>query len=147
MKHKNVTQNYQPQYEKYIKCHVYRIHPRTFGYHGCGDLQRPGGPGECNTQDQSGHGCMGPGDPGMPGHGTSFTYAEVVVDQPDCMDFEAICSPFDYGFDMMNGNKKFDHGEITTATPKCNRGSDRGPNSICYSPGNPNDYNPNYNYG
>ena len=142
------NQNLNPQYEKYIKCHVYRIHPGTFGNHCCDDqwTDNGSGGGGCGGHGQDGSGCIGPGDPGAPGHGWSFSYGEVVNDQAPCMDFEDICTPYDYGFDMLNGNKKFDHGSITDKAP-CNSGSDKGPNSICYTPGNPHDYNPNYNYG
>ncbi len=140
------NQNHQPQYEKYIKCHVYRIHPGTFGNHCCDDQwQGNSGGGGCGGHGQDGSGCIGPGDPGMPGHGWSFTYAEVVNDQAPCMDFQDVCTPHKYGFDMLNGNKKFDHGFITQGTP-CFVGSPRNP-AMCY--GNPLDtiYNPNYNYG
>ena len=137
------NQNLNPQYEKYIKCHVYRIHPGTFANHCCDDQWR-------KDSNLGGHGCQGSGDEGAPGHGWSFTYGELVNDQAPCIDMEAICSPYDYGFDMLNGNNSFDHGLITDKAP-CYRGSDKGPNSICYSPGRPleeqHDYNPNYNYG
>jgi hypothetical protein len=131
-------QNNQPQYEKYIKCHVYRIHPGTFGNHCCDDQWR-------KDSDLGSHKCQGQGDEGAPGHGWSFTYGELVNDQAPCIDMEAVCSPYDYGYDMLNGNNKFNHGLITDTTP-CYKGADKGPNSICYSPGNPNHYNPNYNY-
>ena len=142
----NPNQNLNPQYEKYIKCHVYRIHPGTFGNHCCDDQWQGDSGGGCGSHGQDGSGCIGPGDPGAPGHGWSFTYAELVNDLAPCMNFEDVCTPFDYGFDMLNGNKKFDHGSITKEAP-CYRGADKGPQSICY--GNPLDtiYNPNYNYG
>ena len=144
------NQNLNPQYEKYIKCHVYRIHPGTFGNHCCDDQWQGDSEGGCGGHGQDSSGCIGPGDPGAPGHGWDFTYAEVVNDQAPCMDFEDICTPYDYGFDMLNGNKKFDHGSITDKAP-CNKGSNKGPQSICYTPGRPleelHDYNPNYNYG
>ena len=126
------NQNSQPQYEKYIKCHVYRIHPGTFGNHCCDDQWINNGDGGCGGGDQSGHGCKGPGDPGMPGHGWTFTYGEIVNDQAPCMDFEDVCTPFDYAFDCMNGNGSYDHG-LLKGNPPCNKGSDKGPLSLCYS--------------
>ena len=139
------NQNHQPQYEKYIKCHVYRIHPGSFGNHCCDDQWQGDSGGGCGSHGQDGSGCIGPGDPGAPGHGWSFTYAEVVNDQAPCMDFQDVCTPYLYSFDMLNGNQKFDHGSITEDTP-CFSGSPRNP-AMCY--GKPLDtiYNPNYNYG
>ena len=136
----------QLQYEKYIKCHVYRIHPGSFGNHCCDDQwQGNSGGGGCGGHGQDGDGCIGPGDPGMPGHGWSFTYAEVVNDQAPCMDFQDVCTPFKYGFDMLNGNKKFDHGDIDDPAP-CLVGSPRDEQSICYSYNySDTNYNPNYN--
>ena len=136
---KEPPQNTQPQYEKYIKCHVYRIHPGTFANHCCDDQWR-------KDSDLGSHKCQGSGDEGAPGHGWSFTYGELVNDQAPCINMEDICTPYDYGFDMLNGNNKFDHGSIDEKAP-CYRGADKGPQSICY--GNPLDtiYNPNYNYG
>ena len=144
----------QPQYNKYIKCHEYRIHPCTFGVtrtKGCGDTFDNGGGCGCGSGNgsQAGQGCTGPGDPGMPGAGGSFSYQEIFNDKAPCMDFEDVCTPFSYRFDMMMSNGKFDHGEITDKAP-CSIGSHRGPKSICYSEGHgPEvlvDYNPNYNY-
>ena len=141
----------QPQYEKYIKCHKYRIHPCTFGVtrtKNCGDAFDNGGGDSCGSGGnggQSGDGCTGPGDPGMPGAGGSFSYAEVYVDQAPCMDFEDVCTPYSYRFDMMRGNKKFDHGDIDDPAP-CLVGSPRDEQSICYSYNySDTNYNPNYN--
>lgn len=141
----------QPQYEKYIKCHSYRIHPCTFGVtrtKGCGDTFDNGGGSSCgggSNGGQAGDGCTGPGDPGMPGAGGSFSYQEIFNDQAPCMDFQDVCTPYLYRFDMMRGNGKFDHGDIDDPAP-CLVGSPRDEQSICYSYNySDTNYNPNYN--
>lgn len=126
----------QPQYDKYIKCHTYRIHPCTFGVHStkpCGSDSGGGGCGGDSNGGQAGHGCTGPGDPQAPGMGGAFSYSEVVTDQRPCMDFRDVCTPASYRFDMMRGNSWIDHGSIDDPAP-CSIASPRGAQeALCYS--------------
>ena len=117
----------QPQYDKFIKCHVYRIHPCTFGTTttkdcgstGGGDGGSSGGGGGCGgSGGGASNGCSGPGDPGIHGHGACFTFWEEYRDQEPCLDYGDL-TPYEYCFDYMLGNHFIDFGSINEKTA-CN---------------------------
>ena len=111
----------QPQYEKYVKCHVYRIHPCTFGTtttKGCGSTgggdgsgSGGGGGGGGSCGGGTNNGCSGPGDPGLHGHGACFTFWEEYKDNEPCLDYGDL-TPYLYCFDYMLGNSFIDFGSI-----------------------------------
>lgn len=77
------NQNLNPQYEKYIKCHVYRIHPGTFGNHCCDDQWQGNSGGGCGSHGQDGSGCIGPGDPvPLVMDGTSLMQKSLMIRHP-----------------------------------------------------------------
>lgn len=110
----------QPQYDKYIKCHDVRIQLCTFGStttKPCGSSggehnQGPNG-GGCGSGGAN-NGCSGPGDGGLDGYPTCFSFVEFMTDRAPCPDAGDL-STYKYCYDVMNGNGFFDLGSITEA--------------------------------
>ena len=102
---KNINQNHQPQYEKYIESCEVRIVPCRYG------VKRTSSQCDGGNGDGEGEGGTGGGN-GINGPSGCYTFGEFYVDEAPYMDGNSVAVDWEFCWDANLGNDQLDFGSV-----------------------------------
>ena len=102
---KNINQNHQPQYEKYIESCEVRVVPCRYG------VKRTSSQCDRGNGDGEGEGGTGGGN-GINGPSGCYTFGEFYVDEAPYMDGNSVAVDWEFCWDANLGNDQLDFGSV-----------------------------------